>query len=58
MTSPGTRQFDIHSARLAFQFFSPLPPTPLPESQLFSANSDVAPLGDPDPEQAKGEVGA
>ena len=48
MTSIETLHFDNHFARLGSQFSSPLPPTPLPEPYLVSANPDVAALIDLD----------
>lgn len=53
MTSIETLHFDNHFARLGSQFSSPLPPTPLPEPYLVSANADVAALIDLDPEQLR-----
>jgi serine/tyrosine/threonine adenylyltransferase len=46
-----TLNFDNHFARLGPQFSSPLPPAPLPDPYLVSANPDVAALIDLDPEQ-------
>ena len=44
-------RFDNHFARLGSRFSPPLPPTPLPEPYLVSANPDAAALIDLDPEQ-------
>ena len=53
MTTLETLNFDNHFARLGPQFSSLLPPTPLPEPYLVSANPDVAALIDLDPEQLR-----
>ena len=49
MTFPAGLHFDNHFARLGPAFSSVLPPTPLPDPYLVSANADVAALLDLDP---------
>ena len=44
-------RFDNHFARLGSRFSTSLPPTPLPDPYLVSANPDVAALIDLDPDQ-------
>ena len=44
MTSLAGMRFDNHFARLGSRFSTPLPPTPLPEPYLVSANPDAAAL--------------
>ena len=53
MTVLASLHFDNHFARLGPEFSTTLPPTPLPEPYLVSANPDLAALFDLDPGQLR-----